>query len=99
MIRALQRYFSGIPAVFIDGLLYTLIAVFGATLAILTSEEVYKYLGPYTIFYLKSGTSIGLAGASAIKMFRSTAYSDHQEKKKSDTQFFRAEPNKDIPTP
>lgn len=32
MIRSVQNYFVNIPAVFIDGFLYFLIAVFGAAL-------------------------------------------------------------------
>ena len=77
MLLALQRYFAGIKPVTIDGALYVLIALFGAALAELTSDDAYKYCSPYVLYYLKFATKLGLAGATALKMFRSTAYSEH----------------------
>lgn len=82
MLRAVQRYFSGVKPVVIDGALYVLIAMFGTVEGIATSEEIYKYVNPYAVFFLKTATLIALSAVTALKMFRSTSYSDHQAQKK-----------------
>lgn len=83
MIRAVQNYFVSIPAVFIDGFLYFLIAVFGAALGVLTEDDAYKYINEFLLYWLKFVCKIGLAGSTAIKMFRSTGFSQHQDMKKA----------------
>jgi hypothetical protein len=79
-----RRYDSlkALPAVFIDGSLYASWAALTALLGIFSGEESYKYVNPYALFWMKTVLSTIVAGIGAIKMFRSTAYSDHQEKKK-----------------
>lgn len=84
----MQRYFSSIPPVFIDGFLYAMIAVFAAMVASFNSEEAYKYIAPLLLYWLKQASTWGLALVTAVKMFRSTTYSEHQVKKKEDTEFF-----------
>ena len=84
MIRAMQKYFSGIQPVFIDGFLYAMIAVFAAMVASFNSEEAYKYIAPVLLYWLKQTSTWGLALVTAIKMFRSTTYSEHQVKKADD---------------
>jgi hypothetical protein len=74
------KYSSLLTPVRIDGTLYVLIAIFGASMTLLQSDEVYKYLDPYFIFYCKSLSSLGLAGTTALKMFRSRQYGDHVDK-------------------
>lgn len=75
-----------VPPVVIDGALYVFIAVFGAIQAILTSDECYKYMNPYAIFYAKAFAGVGLAAAGALKMFRSNTYSEHLAAKEKDRQ-------------
>lgn len=70
-----------IPAVFIDGFLYFLIAVFGASIGILSEDDAYKYINEFVLYWLKFWSKVGLAGATALKMYRSTSYSAHQEEK------------------
>lgn len=79
MIRKLQQYFSGISPTFIDGLLYVMIAVFGAGVVSFTSEEAYKYINPFVLYWLTETSKWGLAAVTALKMFRSTSYAEHQE--------------------
>ncbi len=67
-----------IKPVVIDGFLYVVIAICGTITAILTSDEVYKYMNPYFVFYFKGTNEILAAGATALKMYRSTSYSDHR---------------------
>lgn len=66
-------------AVWIDGSLYVLIAGCAFLEAFFGSDMAYKYIEPYTLFWLKG--SIGFIGATALalKMFRSTTFSDHKD--------------------
>lgn len=70
---------ANIPAVFIDGFLYFLIAVFGASIGILSEDDAYKYINEFLLYWLKFWSKVGLAGATALKMYRSTSYSEHQD--------------------
>lgn len=63
--------------VFLDGLLYVLIAVFIFEQEFLSSDEAYKYVSPYVIFWSKFIIGTSAAATQALKMFRSTSYSDH----------------------
>ena len=67
----------------IDGALYSAIALFGFLQSYFTSEEAYKYVNPYTLFWLKAGVGAIGAVAGALKMFRSTTYADHRNDKKN----------------
>lgn len=62
--------------VVIDGTLYVCIATFVYIQSFFTSDESYKYVSPYFLFWMKF--AVGLLGtiAGALKMFRSTSYSD-----------------------
>jgi len=99
VIRWASKYFAGIPSVFIDGTLYALIAWLIFSQSYLGGDEAAKYISPSWKFWINY--IVGGLGAffGAIKMFRSTSYSDHQQKKESETQVFRAPANKDVPTP
>jgi len=69
--------YSKLKPVVIDGALYVSIAIFGSLTGIFGSDETFKYVNVYVCWWVKSISEIGLAGASALKMFRSTSYSDH----------------------
>lgn len=85
MLAYLARYFSGIPPVFIDGLLYYVIAVSAITATFLGTDEAFEIIPRTSLFYMKwiNAAFIG-AGLTALKTFRSTAYSEHQEAKAAD---------------
>lgn len=68
--------------VFVDGLLYVLIAMGAAAVIVLSDNEIYKYASPYFVFYAKSAANIILAGATALKTYRSSSYADHVKEKK-----------------
>jgi len=63
--------------VHVDGALYASIAFWGAVESVFSTDDAYKYVSPYAIFWIKAVSDIALAVAGALKMFRSTTYSDH----------------------
>ncbi len=98
MIAYMQRYFSAIPPVFLDGLLYALIALNTGIMNSLSTDEAAKYLDPTTLFWSRSIVSWMLAVVGAIKMFRSTSFSEHQAAKKANgTGFYTIPVNQTAP--
>lgn len=87
MIRAVQLYFSSIPAVFIDGLLYVLLAFFSFWTGSFSSDDAGKYISPIALWWGKQVLGSVAAGLLAVKMYRSTSFADHQQQKKNDTAF------------
>lgn len=79
MIRSVQRYLSSIPPVFIDGVLYGLIAVFTFCQAYFGGDEAAKYMPAEAKFWLNGTLGILASFCAAIKMFRSTSYSEHRK--------------------
>lgn len=68
-----------VKPVHIDGTLYVSMAVFLAIQSYFTSEEAYKYVNPYAIFWIKGVCAVVGAAAGALKMFRSRTYADSQK--------------------
>lgn len=91
MIAWAARYFGSIPPVFIDGLLYCMIALFVFCQSYFSGDEAAKYIAPNIKFWLNAALGSLAACISALKMFRSSTYAEHQQKKKDDeqTQFLR----------
>lgn len=92
MIRALSSYFGQVSPVFLDGLLYMLIAVFGALQGHLSLDDAAKWVNPQLLFWLKGTVLLCLTSVTAIKMFRSTSFAEHQRKKNGDTTTFVKKP-------
>lgn len=65
--------------VFIDGLLWVAIALFGFMQAYLSSEESYKYCNPTVLFWCKFTIGSIAAACGALKAFRSTTYSESRK--------------------
>ncbi len=87
MIRAVSNYLSSIPAIFIDGTLYAAIAWLLFSESYLGGDEAAKYVSPVVKFWINYAIGSGAAIAGSIKMFRSTAYGEHQQAKKAETTF------------
>lgn len=68
-----------INAVFVDGSLWVLIALFTAMQGMLTGEESYKYASPTVLFWTKFTIASMAASCGALKAFRSTSYAHHIE--------------------
>jgi hypothetical protein len=77
MIAAIQKYFTSVPPMFIDGTLYALIAWFTFNQAYFGGDEAAKYIEPETKFWLNWVIGSSASLFAAIKMFRSTSYSEH----------------------
>jgi hypothetical protein len=83
--------------VHVDGILYVLIGVFGVVQTSLSSDESYKYVSPLTLWYLKLISAAILAGASSLKMFRSTSYGQSRNGSVNDTSKSASEVHDDKP--
>lgn len=80
-VQVAWKYGNRATPVFIDGTLYALMAMGTAAELALSNDDVYKYASPYFVFYSKSLTNIILAGATAVKGFRSKSYSEYSKNK------------------
>lgn len=83
MIKAAANYFAGIPSVFIDGLLYCLIALFMFCQTYFAGDEAAKYISAATKFWLNGGFGAAGAVVGALKMFRSNTFAEHQATKET----------------
>lgn len=79
MINWVMKRYGNMKPVVIDGWLFVLIAMAASMEAILTSKEVYEYMWPWLVFYLKMGLAVFIAGAMALKTFRDKSYSQHRD--------------------
>lgn len=77
-----KKYIVNFTTAQIDGLLYTMMGMWIAIQGVAQSEEIYKYCNAYMVFYGKSVVTVMLAGATALKTFRSRSYGDEQDEKK-----------------
>lgn len=85
MIRAFYSYVTKpppIPAAYLDGGLYILIALFTALNSAFGSDEAAKYIADWVLFWLRTACQAAVASLLALKMFRSTAFASHLEEKK-----------------
>jgi hypothetical protein len=76
------RYSHLWTAVRIDGGLYVCMGMATAATVCLQNNDVYKYLSPYFVFYAQSLANILLAGAVALKTFRSRSFGDNADEEK-----------------
>jgi len=82
MLRMFQRYFTTISPVFLDGSLYALIALFTFMQSYFGGDEAAKFISPTFKFWLNGFIGGSATVFAAVKMFRSTAFAEHQETKK-----------------
>jgi len=82
MLRAAASYFYSIPPVFLDGSVYVAVQLLTVLSTQFGTDEAAKYIEPETLFWIKIFIGEAAAGFLAIKMFRSTAFAEHQADKK-----------------
>ena len=85
MIRWTYQYFTKLPPVpsaYIDGFLYVSIAFWGALGTSMGSDEAAKWVPDVWLFWIRTFCGVNSAWLLALKMFRSTAFSDHQKEQK-----------------
>ena len=71
--------------VHVDGLIYVLIAFFGAIASALGSDDAAKYIMPATLWYAKNICTAVAAALLALKMYRSTTYRNDVEQQSAKT--------------
>jgi hypothetical protein len=81
MLRRAANYFATVPPVFLDGLIYVLLSMTTTWMGIMSSESARQFVGVVWLFWINSFLVTANAGLLALKMFRSTSYSDHQNQK------------------
>lgn len=81
MIAYLHKYLANIPAVFIDGTLYALIALFTFNQTYFGGDEAAKYIEPQTKFWMNWFIGACATVFASIKAFRSTSYASHKADK------------------
>jgi hypothetical protein len=69
--------FSKLPYVYLDGVICVLLAIFMAIGDSFNSDEAAKYLDPWRLFWARSACGWIAQGLLALKLYRSTSYSDH----------------------
>ncbi len=82
MIKATANYLASIPPVFLDGALYVMVQMLTVLSTQFGTDESAKFIEPATLFWIKIVIGELAAGALALKLFRSTTYSEHQKAKK-----------------
>lgn len=103
--RTLYQKVHDLPAVFIDGALYVGVAVFAFLQTAFSGDEAAKYITPpVVLFWIKVFLGTGAAATLSVKLYRSTAYADHQLKKAHDqkeandtARFYRGQPASNEP--
>ena len=91
-IQKLVEYFKSmaeVPPMFIDGLLFVMMAFLTAIAMRLASDDAAKYIEPKTLWWLVTWLGASIQGLQAFKMYRSEGYARHRAKlelKDTDTQ-------------
>ena len=82
MIVRFAKYCASIPAMFLDGALYCSMNLVPVFIALLNSDTTSKYITPFWIWLVGGITILLNTLLVSLKMFRSTAYAEHQADKK-----------------
>lgn len=90
-MNRISRWVNEIPDAHIDCTLFALIAFFIFAQGYCGGDEAAKFLSPQVKFWVNFVLGSGGAVCGSVKMFRSTAYAQHKEKKdaESNTQIIR----------
>ena len=72
-----------IRPVLFDGTIYVSIAMFGSMAAGLSSDDAAKYISAASLWYARNICTMIAAGLLALKMYRSTSYSNYVEERKA----------------
>lgn len=77
------KQLCSIPSVWIDGSTYILLAVFMFLQNHFSSDDAAKFIAPQTLFIVKGVVGAFSAMFLALKLFRSTAFSDSKTDKET----------------
>lgn len=82
MYHRIQAYFAGVKPVWVDGTIYVLLALSAAVGLTFNNDDIYKYVTSVKFVFWTKNMNVWIgATLLAMKMFRSTSYSDHLESK------------------
>ena len=70
-----------VDPIFVDGGLYVGMAIFTALSGFFSTDEAAKYLEPVYLFWLRGFCTTNGAWMLALKMFRSSHYSEYRKNK------------------
>lgn len=84
--KFLNWLLNGITPAQVDGLLYCAILVTSANMGVLTSDEVWKYVHPQIVFFVKWANILFNALVTGLKTFRSTAYGEQLRERLSNAE-------------
>lgn len=82
LMPRIVRTWLSIPPVVIDGFIVFLVAMLTGIALVFTSEEAYKYVNPYVLFWLKLSIGSTTSGLVALQSFRSKVFADYARNKK-----------------
>jgi len=68
----------------LDALLYILLAILPASVAVFASDEAAKYIAPQNLFWIKNAISILGVAFGSLKAFRSMAWAQHIDRQTAD---------------
>ncbi len=86
MLKQVAKYCSELSPVFVDGSIYVTLAIVGSWLGVLSSETARTIIGPPALFWISATLCAFNNGLLALKMFRSTSFSEHQQLKRDKAQ-------------
>lgn len=91
MIKAIHRYFAGIPTVFLDGFIAVHIAVLATMSMYFSTDEAAKYIEAETRFWILLAVGCSLQGLHALSRFRDGTYGRHVEGKRLEAEDVKRE--------
>lgn len=94
MLRSIQRYFSEIPPVFLDGCIAVHIAVLATMSMYFSTDEAAKYIDPEIRFWILLAVGCSLQGLHALSKFRDGTYGRHMEGKRLEAEDIKREQKK-----
>ena len=97
MLKAVQKYFSEIPPVFLDGCIAVNIAVLATMSMYFSTEEARAYIAPAVRFWLLLGVGCSLQGMHALSKFRDGTYGRHVEGKRLEAEEIKKEERRNNP--
>jgi hypothetical protein len=84
MIKYMQKYFSDIPPVFLDGCIAVLIASMTALNMSFATDDSAKYVDPTIRWYVLVFIGTLIQGLHALSKFRDKTYSAHMAAKQDE---------------
>lgn len=83
LLPKFQTYLQGVKPVVVDGMIITLLSGFVFSQMSFSTEECYKYVNAFVLFWVKYGFGLGAAMLTGLKAFRSTEYASHIQEQKN----------------